>query len=152
MGIIQNPTFVTESEAVISLRPVAYALYQRWQQEYVRRCPMPKPPKRPVTYVDKVYMEDDLNSQPYLIDLNMWNLELGRAKTDFILSRGVLGSPPDDWLPDPDMIPANETERKVLWVMEKLQTEQDLEGCIEAITSLTGITEKAVAEAEGESE
>lgn len=148
MGLIANPTFVTEADEVISLKPIPYALYQRWQQEYMRRCPIPRPPKRGVVYIETLVLEDDINSQSYLIELNMWNLELGRAKTDFLLSRGVIGSPPPDWQADPEMGAITETDKKVLWIMESLKTEQDLENCLEAITTLTGITEKSVEEAE----
>ena len=148
--LVPNPKFETKEGHVLSLKPIPVGVYKRFLQEWLSRNPAPKPPKKPVTIIDTVYLEDDLDNQWYLIEFNLWSLKKDRAELDFILSRGILGDPPENWLPDVDTVSANPSsnELKALWLMECIFTEEDLDDLKEAIVSLSTPTQKAVEESE----
>lgn len=152
--MIENPTYTTRQGIELPLAPIPMLILQRWSTQYQRRCPKPRIPLRPVTYVDKVYQEPDEKNAIYLELLAEWNIDFEQNQLTYCFSRGVAIDPPIDWQADSELVinPDDPHERKALWVMSLLIDSQDISGLSEAIISLTMPTEKAVEEAKKGSE
>lgn len=146
--LIPNPTFTTKAGCEFHISPVSILNMNTWARKWKERHPEPKPPLRKVTIVDTEIAEPDYNNPYYQKLVAEWNEKFSEAQLNYVISRGVLDTPPDGWMPDPELVdnPNDLNERKALWITSQILTTEDIAGIQEAILSLMSATEKAVEE------
>lgn len=150
MAIVANPTFKTASGVELHLKAISPLVMNRWNIEYNKRNPPPTPPSREVKIINTATIQHDMNDPYYQQQFSVWAQQKSDAEITYLLSRGVTNTPPEDWQPDPETVPPDPSVYmlKALWISEQITTQADLEALQEAILSISGVTQKAIEEAE----
>lgn len=139
-GNHNKPVYTTKSGVALQLRPLGALLIGLWQEDYMIRCPEPLPP------VVKLENGEDWRNprdEWYLLQRAKWNQEYQMRTAEMLIEASVLSEPPTGWTPAISI--PNKTD-KVLWVSEVMGNE--LDEFIEAVTSLSTVTQSAIEDAE----
>lgn len=140
-GNAKNPTFTLQSGEVLKLKPVTDIVLGLWAQRYESENPAPKPPIITLANGDT---EPDESNKVYLAEHGDYTNKMNTDLAHFVIQYGVLNDCPKGFVSSFGFL----GQPKVLWIMEQLADSEELGALIEAITSLSNATEKAIEDAE----
>lgn len=140
-GTVEKPQFITESGAVLTLRPIPNLVFARFEIEFEKKHPSPMPPKKVLANGEEWY---DRNDDTFKEQRQAWSTVHQTAQMDFIWGFGVITEPPKGWT---SSFGLNGSMPKLNWLAEIL-TDDETESLTTAIVSINHPTEEAVEEAE----
>lgn len=141
--------FVTTGGAELVLRPVNNLLLERFQSEWEKRHPAPRPM---LVKLSNGEYWPDRNEDTYQVEFAAWLRMKNNAYMDFIFDMGIASEPPANWKTDFPL--QDEANRKTLWIYSLIppadgdEENSELMQLVEAIISQTQVTKKAVEEEE----
>lgn len=144
-----KPQFQCENGTILDLKPISGLVYDRWQLEYNRKHPTPKPPRgKDLENGNPYYNKEDPD---YVQAATLWNDNHQEAMFTFLFGKGVLSNPPDDWVNEFEIY---EDNPKLAWLFTILEADGETEDrneltqLMKAIIGLDMVTEGAVQEAQ----
>jgi len=142
--------FRTSGGVIIELQAVPPSKSKRFYHAYRISHPQPTPPQHEIKRARKMVWVDNTNDPYFKQQMDSWNIDFSLAVSDYMIKRGVLSTPPNDFEIDSDILEmygeVSEDQRKIIWVEGLLVSEEENEGFFEALRSITEATEGAIEE------
>lgn len=141
-----------DSGVSFELRPIPPLNFDDFNNAYDEMNPRPVPPLTEINVAGKLISQPDSRDPYFTMLLETWGSKKEAVARHFMLARGVVNDPPDDYLPDELIYTGklSEGKRKALWVSDQLHTINDLKSLIEAIQSIGTVTEEGIEQAKND--
>lgn len=145
-----QPIFTMPNGTVLRLQRVSGIVLMQWGRRYLKDNPPPEPPMGAIKIAGKEMPRPDTDNPYYKEQAADHQTVMNIHHGAFILSRGVVDTPPDDYALDAELVvDGTPQERKFIWIYELAEGQDEVIAVlIEAVNSLGHATPDALEDAE----
>ncbi|NJK32590.1 MAG: hypothetical protein HC927_09370 [Deltaproteobacteria bacterium] len=139
--------YTTHGGLTARVLPLPSLVLLRWRTEYRKRNPAPQPPVREILVAGKPIAEANTRDSHFIEMQREYEAAQNDAMLFWLLSRYVAIEVPDDFDPDPELLPGgwNDHHIKALFLLGHL-TNEDLANVQDLILGSEDVTDTAADE------